>query len=345
MTEMPFTSLQDGLATYKALTADRMRQYIPSKEPRRYLYDLVTEYPERGGKGFRPGLCIATSQALGGNLERVLNSAVALELFHNAFLVHDDIEDESLLRRGQPTMHQRYGTGIAINVGDAMNVMSIRPLMDNLQTLGPSLTWRVFAQIEHMVRETVEGQAMELGWRRENAMDLTEKDYLNMILKKTCWYTCIHPIRIGALIASGDDSDLDRFNRLGYYMGASFQIQDDILNLVGDVKKYGKEIGGDLVEGKRTLMLIYLLRDCTATERRRLGQLLTPNQEISDEEIIGQIMVLMHKYQSIAEARRAAQQLAGAALNEYTRLFSGVPDSKHKTFLQDFVFYMIQRKL
>ncbi|WP_116127892.1 polyprenyl synthetase family protein [Lewinella sp. IMCC34183] len=343
MTASPYTTLQQGLATYQALTAERLHAYIPRTEPRRFLYDLVNDYPQRGGKGFRPGLCIATCQALGGHLERVLNSAVALELFHNAFLVHDDIEDESLLRRGRPTMHQSYGTGIAINVGDAMNVLSIRPLMDNLQTLGPNLTWRIFTQIEHMVRQTVEGQALELGWRRENSLDLTERDYLNMILKKTCWYTCIHPMRIGALIATGDDTDLERFNRLGYYLGASFQIQDDLLNLVGDVERYGKEIGGDLVEGKRTLMLIYLLRDCSAAERKRLETLLHPDRHVADAELIHEIMGLMHKYGSIPEAQRAARQLAGAALNEFTRLFAGVAASPHRDFLQDFVLYMIQR--
>lgn len=342
--ELPYAALKTGLAEYKRATTRRLRSYIPSREPRRYLYDLVADYPERGGKGFRPGLCIAACRAFGGRLERVLNSAASLELLHNAFLVHDDIEDESLLRRGKPTLHAAHGTGIAINVGDAMNVLSIRPLMDNLATLGPHLTWEVFAQVEHMVSQTVEGQALELGWRRDNRLDLTERDYLCMILKKTCWYTCIHPLRIGVLIATGETEGLDRFNRFGYYMGAAFQIQDDLLNLVGDEARYGKEIGGDLVEGKRTLMLIHLLQHCTAAERRELSGLLAPDTSACPEEIIGRGMELIHHYGSIEHARKGAKQLAGAALNEFSRLFAGLPDSPDKAFLENFVLYMVQRQ-
>ena len=94
---------------------------IPTTEPRRYLYDLVPLYPLRPGKGFRPGLCLATCGAFGGPPDAALNSAVALELFHNAFLVHDDVEDGSLSRRGGPTLAAEHGLAIAVNVGDAMN--------------------------------------------------------------------------------------------------------------------------------------------------------------------------------------------------------------------------------
>ena len=106
-----------------------------------------------------------------------------------------------------------------------------------------------------MMIETIEGQAMELGWIRDNDCTATDDDYLLMVLKKTCWYSFIHPCRIGALVSGREGVDLDSFNRFGYYLGAAFQIQDDVLNLEGDRGKYGKEIGGDLLEGKRTLIL------------------------------------------------------------------------------------------
>ncbi len=119
-----------------------------------------------------------------------------------------------------------------------------------------------------MMQESLEGQAMELGWVRDNRCDVTDEDYLRMVLKKTCWYSFIHPCRIGALIATRDGVDLDRFNRFGCYLGTAFQIQDDLLNLTGDERRYGKEIGGDLLEGKRTLMLIHLLRQLDAARAR-----------------------------------------------------------------------------
>ena len=101
---------------------------LPDREPRRHLYDLIPRYLSRAGKGLRPALCIATCRAFGGDREARCRSAVALELLHNAFLVHDDIEDGSEHRRGQPTMHVDHGVPLAVNAGDAMNALSVRPL-------------------------------------------------------------------------------------------------------------------------------------------------------------------------------------------------------------------------
>lgn len=340
-----FALVQEVLQSYKTLTTDALLALLPNKEPRRYLYDLIPVYPLREGKGFRPGLCLATCRAFGGQIERALNSAVALELFHNAFLVHDDVEDYSDFRRGKPTLNAEYGSAIAVNIGDAMNVLSLRPLMENLTTLGPQLCWQIFAEIEHMVRESVEGQALELGWVRDNACDLSESDYMRMTLKKTCWYTCIHPCRIGALIATGGELSPDRFNRFGYYMGVAFQIQDDILNLVGEHQKYGKEIGGDIWEGKRTLMLIHALNHATAPEKKWLAQFLArprPERSAADVE---QVYGLIEKYGSLDAARSSARQLAGAALREFFVAYGDRPDSKDKQMLQALVMYMIERDL
>src|SRR5665647_3071260 len=108
--------MKDMLAKYGAETLKGIRHFIPDKEPKKYLYDLMAHYPNRGGKGFRPGLCIAACKAYGGSLDRVINSATSLELLHNAFLIHDDIEDDSYFRRNKPTMHQYNNSAIAINV-------------------------------------------------------------------------------------------------------------------------------------------------------------------------------------------------------------------------------------
>lgn len=340
-----YESLKGVLSKYHTATIEVLLAYLPSKEPRHHLYDLVSLYPQRPGKGFRPGLCIATCKAFGGDLRSALKSAAAIELFHNAFLVHDDVEDGSEYRRGSATLHEEYGVGIAVNVGDAMNVLSLRPLMDNLSTLGPDLTWQVFGEIEHMARESVEGQAIELGWVRDNVCDLSVENYIRMTLKKTCWYTCIHPCRIGALIATGGSVNLDRFNRFGCYMGTAFQIQDDILNLVGDLDKYGKEIGGDIWEGKRTVPLIHTLNSCDDHEKERMQAFLkTPRQRRQLKEV-DWVYQLMANYDSIEYARSCSRQLAGAALKEFYTAYGDVPDSDDKQFIQDIVLYMIERDL
>lgn len=333
------------LDRYRLLTLDAMLAHLPSKEPRAYLYDLLAAYPLRPGKGLRPALCIATCRAFGGRTEAVLRSAVAIELFHNAFLIHDDVEDGSEHRRGSPTLHAEHGVPIAVNAGDALNVLSISLLMGNLDQIGPRLTWRVFTEIEHMVRESVEGQALELGWVRDNVIDLTTADYLRMTLKKTCWYTCIHPLRIGALVGSGGTADLDAFNRLGYYMGAAFQIQDDILNLVGDVQRYGKEIDGDIWEGKRTLMLLHAYETADARDKDRLQRLLATPRSQRTADQIAWARALMDRQGSIDAAREIAAHLAAAALREFTACYEGLPDSEHRRFIGDVVLYMIERDL
>ena len=159
---------------------------------------------------------------------------MALELLHNAFLVHDDLEDESEERRGRPTLHVRHGAPLAINAGDALAVLSLRPLIDNVGTLGARLALRILEEAERMARESVEGQALELWWRQHHVIDLEEADYLRMVLKKTCWYTTIYPMRVGALIGTRDGVELDSYLHFGFFVGAAFQIQDDLLNLVGD---------------------------------------------------------------------------------------------------------------
>ena len=342
---IPHKAVEEALDAYRAATVARLLAGLPDREPRRYLYDLIPSYPIRPGKGLRPGLCIATCRAFGGSAKAAMDSAVALELFHNAFLIHDDLEDGSEMRRGGPTLHVEHGLPIAVNVGDAMNVMSIRVLMNNLVSLGPRLTWQVFAEIEHMVRESVEGQAMELGWIRDNAVELTEADYLRMNLKKTCWYTCIHPCRIGALIGTGGGIDPASFDRFGYFMGAAFQIQDDLLNLVGERTRYGKEIGGDIFEGKRTLVLIHLLNACDPAELERMRRFLSRPRPERTRRQVRAVYRLLDKYGSIEYARTAARQLAGAALREFFIAYREAPDSDDKQFIEGIVLYMVERDL
>lgn len=336
--------MRSMLEEYGAETRKGIHRYIPQKEPRKYLYDLISEYPDRGGKGFRPGLCIAACKAYGGRLDEVLDSAITLELLHNAFLIHDDVEDESFYRRGKPTLHESNSRAIAINVGDAMNVLGLYPIFKNRSKLGDKVAQKVFLEVRHMVTESVEGQAMELGWRKDNICNLKEPDYLKMILKKTCWYTCIHPLRIGAVIGSKGKVDPDIFNRLGYFMGTSFQIQDDILNLIADEKQYGKEIGGDILEGKRTLMLIHLMEHCSPEENKLITNYLSTPIRERDRETAAQILKWMHQYKSIEHAKITAKYLAGGALKEFYSIFSRLPDSKDKAFIESIILYMINRE-
>lgn len=338
-------AVESGLARYRAQLDEALVRYLPDREPRKYLYDLVRSYPSRSGKGLRPALCMATAAAFGGDPARAVASATAIELFHNAFLIHDDIEDGSDLRRGLTCLHREHGVALALNAGDAILALAVRPILDNLQLLGPALTYAVASEIEHMVVQSVEGQAIELGWIRENDCSQETGDYLEMCLKKTCWYTAIHPCRIGALIGSGGTIDPNRLNRFGYFLGAAFQIQDDLLNLVGERGSYGKEIGGDLLEGKRTLMLIHTLNMSGVRDKAWLQNFLDRPREQRSEKEARRVLELMQEHGSIEFGRQCSRFLAGAALNEFYETYGCLPDTPDRRFVHDLVLYMIRRKL
>jgi geranylgeranyl diphosphate synthase type II len=344
MSATPASSLvREVLDTYGAVTRTRLRQYLAGRENRHHLYELAADYPERGGRSMRASLCLASARAFGANPADALNSAVAIEMMHNAFLVHDDVEDDSEERRGRPTMHLLHGVPIAVNVGDALAVLSLRPLIDNVSTLGSRVALRVLEEAERMARESVEGQAIELWWRQHNVVELDDGDYLNLILKKTCWYSTIYPMRIGALIATRDGVDLDRYLRFGFFVGAAFQIQDDLLNLIGDEARYGKELNGDIWEGKRTLMLIHLLNAASAGERDRLARLLGRTRSERTFDDVGWVRERMDHYGSIEYARQVAHGLAGAALHEFSLAYAHLPDSKDKRFLEAVATWVIER--
>ena len=184
---------------------------------------------------------------------------------------------------------------------------------------------------------------MELGWVHDNALDVTAADYLRMTLKKTCLYSFIHPMRIGALVADGERDDLDRFDCLGFFIGAAFQIQDDVLNLTGD-HRYGKEIGGDLMEGKRSLILAHLFERVSGQERVRLRDFFARPRERRLPREIGWIYELLHRHGSIEYARQASRDLAAAATEAFDEAFSGASDEGAVQFIRLIIGYAVERE-
>ncbi|CAN3978606.1 polyprenyl synthetase family protein [Kitasatospora purpeofusca] len=315
------------LARYRERTLAELLRHIPEQSPP-YLYDLAADYPTRPCKGLRAALCLATCAAFGGRPERALNPAVTVELFHNGFLVHDDIQDGSELRRGEPTLPARYGVEVALNVGNATNLLGLRRVMANRRALGGELAWRLFEETELMCRQSLEGQALEIAWIRDNVCGLTSADYYRMCLKKTSWYTFLYPCRSGLLVAEGAGTDAARLDRFGWYLGAAFQIQDDVLNLVGAAEEYGKEIAGDLWEGKRTLMLIQLLERATPAERVRVVRHLSLTRSQRGPgaaEDVAWLLDRMTAYDCVAHAREAAAGLVAAAAREIEAVLTGAP--------------------
>lgn len=330
------------LDVYGAHLRQRLGRWLPRSIAGTYLDDLVADYPRRGGKMLRPCICMAAARALGAPIGDAVASAASIELLHNALLIHDDIEDESLLRRGAPTLHALHGVPLALNAGDALGLLSIAPLKDNFARLDPQVALRVFAETERTAWASAEGQALELGWQRASRLDVSEADYLTMVLLKTCWLTVIHPLRVGCLIGSRGRFDLDALVRLGFFIGAAFQIQDDLLNLEGG-GAYEKDADGDLVEGKRTLMIIHALTHAPARERDRLGRFLRRERSRRKPADVHWAHELLERCGSMAHARGVAAGLAGAALGEFDRAFEGVTAGRDLRFLRALPTWALRR--
>lgn len=327
----------------RGLVREEIESLFPRGARRPALYDLVLEYPLRAAKALRPALCIAACRALGGRLHEVLRSAAVLELFHNAFLVHDDIEDGSLLRRGGPTLHEAHGVPIAINVGDAMFALALGPLLDNTRLLDLGKALRILEVVARMARESVEGQAVELEWIRDGRWDLGDRDYLRMVFQKTCWYTFIAPAMVGGIAAGADGMAISLLRRFTALLGVAFQIQDDVLNLVGDEGAYGKEIAGDLWEGKRTLLLLGALRAAAPEERgEALRVLALPRQDKREAEV-SWLRALVIRRGGVEHARRVAHSYARRAEAALQRVDPALAPSTHRDFLCALTGYVIQR--
>ena len=204
MTDAPEAAAapDDLLASYRRRASEEIERRLPHGEPREWLYEPLADYPRRSGKGLRAALCLAACAAHGGEEDDALAAAAAIELAHSAFLVHDDIQDGSEWRRGHPTLHRRVGLPLAVNAGDALAVLSLEVLRADTGRLGRRLGLRILSEFSSAMWQTLEGQAVELGWRRDGVTNLSPQNYLELILRKTCWYTTIAPLRIGALIGS-----------------------------------------------------------------------------------------------------------------------------------------------
>lgn len=338
--------LLEIMCNCRARVADEMAGMIPDREPREDLYDLIRDYPARQGKGLRPTLTIAACAALGGRPQDAVRMAAALELFHNGFLIHDDIADESLQRRGRPTLSAAHGDGLAVNAGDALNLLAVDAVLSNLETLGLARTLGLIHEILHMCRETVEGQAVELGWIQRGIVPNDDDDYLGMCTKKTGWYTCMSPCRIGALCAGVTDPKvLDLFNEPLRLIGNAFQIQDDVLNLIGEEALYGKEPLGDLLEGKRTMMLIHLFREAEGSELSRMHEIIARRRKDKTQEDAEEVLAAMHRHGSIEYAIAVADRLANAGTARFESDLGVLPENEGKGVLRQVAYYVTNRPL
>jgi geranylgeranyl diphosphate synthase, type II len=320
-----------------------MLDAMPDGEPSRWLYGPMREYPSRPGKALRPALCLSAGRVFGATPDDLMGIAVAIELLHNAFLVHDDIADGSEMRRGRPTLAATHGMAAALNAGDGLAIVAGQVLRKATRRLDGDLADLVWHEFDTMAMRTLEGQAIEVGWQLDNVDDLRPDDYLELIMHKTCWYTTIHPLRVGALVGSGGKADLAPLVRFGFHFGAAFQIRDDLLNLIGEERMYGKEILGDLYEGKRTLPLMHLLSVAQGADRELVRDYMRRGRSERSPGLVRTVRALMDEYGSITFTTEYAEGILLVAEEYFEQAFTDAQPGPDLDFLRALVPYVWAR--
>ena len=335
------------MALLRGKVGKRMEFYLSKNFHRSSLaYELLADYPTRPAKGLRPAFCLAAAASVGGDYDNAVNTGTAIELLHNAFLIKDDVVDQSLYRRGDATLNRKYGLALAANAGDALKILSMSPLIDNLSVIGVRKSLQVILEIQKMANRSVAGQITELTYVKTNRTDLKPADYFRLCEDKTCWYTTITPCRTGLIIGAdrATAEQLDAFTRFALKIGLAFQITDDTLNLAASEKVYGKEINGDIMEGKRTLILIHALSSCTPAELREMRRILGTQRDTKSDADIRFVKSIIEKYGSFEYARRVATDFAKTARKILKDECDWMTEKRWKNFFLEQTDYIIYRK-
>ena len=248
---------------------------IPYPEQPSQLYEPIAYHMALGGKRIRPVLALMACDALGGDLDNALDAAVGIEMFHNFTLLHDDVMDNADVRRGKPTVHRRWNDNTAILSGDTMLTIAT-------QYIARTGSQEVMDLFNRTAIEIYEGQQWDMDFEDRN--DVTVEEYIMMIrLKTSVLLGCA--LKAGALIADARDEDADAIYEAGVNMGLAFQLMDDMLDVWGDPETFGKEIGGDIMNNKKTFLLINAMQLAQGADAEELRRWLDDTQVERDSKV------------------------------------------------------------
>ncbi len=307
---------------------------IPPPKTPQNLYNPVSYFLSLEGKRIRPILTMLSCDLFDGNYKDSLDAALAVEVFHNFSLVHDDIMDEAPLRRGNQTVHQKWDLSTAILSGDVMLILAYQ-LFENYNK-------NIFVALAKLFSKTAvevcEGQQLDIDFSKLN--DINSTKYLNMVELKTAVLIGAS-MKMGAIVAKASDNEQENIYEFGKNLGIAFQIQDDFLDSFGDEKKFGKVIGGDIIENKKTLLYVKSMEIFTEKDKTKLTKLYS-SKHLDESKKIEVVKELFLKYNipSIIENE----------INYYTQLafkkLDNLNISDHKKdFLFDFGNSLMKRKI
>lgn len=300
-----------------------------------YLYDPIRYILSLAGKRIRPMLVLMGARLFGKeNLQEVLPASCAIEYFHNFSLLHDDIMDKAPLRRGKPTVHMKWNDNVAILSGDALLVKAYEELAHSPAHKIPALL-RMFNQV---ALEVCEGQQIDMDF--ESTEHVTEDEYLNMIRLKTS-VLLGGALKMGAILADASDEQQQLIYDFGVNLGIAFQLQDDYLDVYGDPSNFGKQVGGDILSDKKTILRIRTQQLAVDDKREELENLLFPNQ-VSDEEKINRMKKLYSELAVDEYTNQLKEHFMQLAYNQLSDIDVPETDKKELFTLADMLMNRVK---
>lgn len=265
------------LKKYNSELQQHLENAVAQKEPRQ-LYDPIKYILSLGGKRIRPALTLMVSDFFGTDFKKAMSAALAVELFHNFSLIHDDIMDNAPLRRGKRTVHEKWDVNTAILSGDAMLILAYR-FFENYEP-------KMFHELAKLFSETAlqvcEGQQLDMDFETRDDVSLVE--YIQMIDHKTAVLLGA-AMKMGAIVAEVSESDKDKIYQFGRNLGIAFQLQDDYLDVFGNPETFGKQVGGDIISNKKTFLYLMAVGEGTSAQAEELEHLFTINPKDPADKI------------------------------------------------------------
>ena len=292
-------------------------------EPIRYILSL-------GGKRMRPALLLMACDLFGGDVYKAVSPALAIEVFHNFTLMHDDIMDNAPLRRGKTTVHERWNKNVAILSGDAMMVESNKLMMQ----VDDNILRQVMDVFNQTAIGVCEGQQVDMDF--EQQQDVQVEEYINMIRLKTA-VLLGGALKIGALVGGAGLKDASLLYTFGERLGIAFQLQDDILDVYGDPDKFGKQVGGDIMANKKTFLLIKAIELAQGEQATELTK-----WTASDKE--GKVEAITSLYNSLNIRHYAEQAMHTYADEAFAALENINIPNERKQYLRDFADGLMVRE-
>lgn len=338
-----FESLFKAIKEKAKAVDEAIFELIPEKDPKK-LYDAARHYPLAGGKRVRPFVVLSASEAVGGDPNKAVYGAVAVELLHNYSLVHDDIMDMDEKRRGKPTVHVLWGINLAILAGDLL----FSKVFESIAKI-PIDAKKVVRILDVMAKtsnELCEGQAMDIDFETRN--DVTVEEYMKMISGKT-GALFDASATIGAIIGTDNEEYIQALSKYGRNVGIAFQIWDDVLDLIADEEKLGKPVGSDIRKGKRTLIVAHFLENASEEDRQEFFKVFgkyagdVKGDAIIKEDVreeVQKAIELLKKYGSIEYASKIAKDLIKDAKDALKVL----PESEARRNLELLADFIVERE-